>query len=72
MADRELVRKLWESDQASTLTYQAAREIERLEAELQKVINDRNRAWCQLEENGIEIIDISDSEECDTYKPEEV
>jgi|AntRauTorcE11898_2_1112593.scaffolds.fasta_scaffold49947_2 hypothetical protein len=55
MANKELIESLWESDTASALTKQAAREIERLEAELQKAINERNEAWFQLEEAGIEI-----------------
>lgn len=55
MANKELIESLWESDTASALTKQAAREIERLEAELQKAINERNETWFQLEEAGIEI-----------------
>lgn len=55
MADKDLIERLWESDAASALTNQAAREIEKLEATLQQVVNERNEAWCQLEEAGIEI-----------------
>ena len=60
MADKELIENLWENDAASALTNQAAREIERLEAELQQAVNDRNEAWCQLEEAGVEIRKPSD------------
>lgn len=55
MADKTLVENLWESDEASALTNQAARQIEKLEGELQKAVDERNEAWFQLEEAGIEI-----------------
>lgn len=55
MADKKLIEELWESDAASALTNRAAREIERLEEKLQQVVNERNEAWCQLEEAGIAI-----------------
>ncbi len=62
MADIELIKKLWESDQAFGLTNQAAREIEKLEAELQAAVNERNDAWFQLEENNIKIVDVPQTE----------
>lgn len=52
----QLVNKLWESDAACALTNQAARVIEKLSTELQKAVNDRNAAWFQLEEAGIQIV----------------
>jgi len=55
MADKKLIEELWESDAASSLTNRAAREIERLDESLQQVVNERNEAWCQLEEAGIAI-----------------
>jgi hypothetical protein len=55
MADKALIDKLLESDVASALTNQAARAIENLEAQLQQAINERNEAWFQLEEEGIDI-----------------
>ncbi|ONF42586.1 hypothetical protein BTO32_15375 [Marinobacter lutaoensis] len=61
MADKALIEQLWESDAASALTNQAAREIEKLEAQLQQAINERNEAWCQLEEAGIKIRPYDDS-----------
>lgn len=68
MADKELIEQLWESDAASALTNQAAREIEKLEAELQQAINERNAAWCQLEEAGMKIRPCDKSEGCMTRK----
>ena len=62
MANKELIKSLWESDIASALTNQAAREIKRLEAEFQQVVDDRNEAWSQLEEAGIEIRQPSEDE----------
>jgi uncharacterized protein (UPF0335 family) len=62
MANKELIESLWESDTASALTKQAAREIERLETELQQIVDDRNEAWSQLEEAGIEIRQPSEVE----------
>lgn len=53
MADKKLIQELWESDAASALTNQAAREIERLENLLQETVNERNAAWFKLEENGL-------------------
>jgi len=70
MADQKLIKELWESDQASTLTNRAAREIEKLEIELQKAVDERNTAWVQLEESGIVILDAVGSEESNTYNPE--
>lgn len=64
MADKELIERLWESDEASALTNQAARQIEKLEAELQTAVNERNEAWCQLEEAGIEIRPCPESTSC--------
>jgi hypothetical protein len=58
MANTALIKKLWESDAASALTNQAAREIERLNSLLQQAINERNQAWFQLEENNIEIMSV--------------
>lgn len=52
----QLVNKLWESDAACALTNQAARVIEKLSTDLQKAVNDRNAAWFQLEEAGIQIV----------------
>ena len=57
MADKKLIEELWRSDQASALTNRAAREIEKLEAELQKATNQLNSAWGQLDENNINIIE---------------
>lgn len=51
----DLVARLWESDAASALTNQAARVIEQLSEDLQIAVNDRNAAWFQLEEAGIDI-----------------
>jgi hypothetical protein len=61
MADKALIEQLWESDADSALTNQAAREIEKLEVQLQQAINERNEAWCQLEEAGIKIRQCDDS-----------
>ena len=55
MADQALIKKLWGSDEASVLTNQAAREIEKLANELQQATSQLNEAWFQLEENKIEI-----------------
>lgn len=55
MSYEDLVEKLWESDEASALTNQAARAIEKLQSEFQQAVNDRNEAWFQLEEAGITI-----------------
>jgi hypothetical protein len=41
---------------------QAERIVE-MEAILQSVINDRNEAWCQLEENNIEIRPVGPGED---------
>jgi hypothetical protein len=38
MSDEDLLQKLWESDEASALTNQAARRIEELEAKLAKAV----------------------------------
>lgn len=59
MADKKLIEELWSSDEASVLTNKAAREIEKLEAELQQAVNERNNAWFQLEEENIEINSVS-------------
>lgn len=48
MADKKLIEELWASNVASSLTNKAAREIENLEAELQKAVNERNIAWFNL------------------------
>ena len=40
MSDEDLLQKLWESDEASALTNQAARRIEELEADLRKMALD--------------------------------
>lgn len=61
MADKALIEQLWDSDAASALTNQAAREIEKLEAQLQQAINERNEAWYQLEEAEIKIRPCDDS-----------
>lgn len=63
MADKKLLEALWSDDAASVLTNKAAREIEKLEAELQKAVNERNEAWVQLEEANIEINSVSVTEE---------
>lgn len=63
MADKNLIEALWASDEASALTNKAAREIEKLDAELQKAVNERNEAWVQLEEANIEINSVSVTEE---------
>ena len=55
MADKKLIEELWDNDSASSLTNRAAREIERLEELLQQAVNERNEAWCQLEEASIDI-----------------
>ncbi|WP_445769365.1 hypothetical protein [Rheinheimera sp.] len=52
MADKKLINELRQSLEASTLTNRAANEIEKLEAELQKAVNERNAAWFKLEELG--------------------
>lgn len=52
MADKKLINELRHSLEASTLTNRAANEIEKLEAELQKAVNERNAAWFKLEELG--------------------
>ena len=54
MANKELLKELWESDEANALTNRAAREIERLENLFQEAVNERNAAWFKLEENGLE------------------
>jgi flagellar motility protein MotE (MotC chaperone) len=38
MSDDDLLKRLWESDEASALTNQAARRIEELEAKLAKAL----------------------------------
>jgi ABC-type transporter Mla subunit MlaD len=38
MSDDDLLKRLWESDEASALTNQAARRIEKLEAKLAKAV----------------------------------
>lgn len=63
MADKKLIKDLWSSDEASALTNKAAREIEKLEMELQKAVSERNQAWFQLEEENIEINSVSVTEE---------
>lgn len=63
MADKKLIAALWNNDAASVLTKKAAREIEKLEAELQKAVNERNEAWVQLEEANIEINSVSATKE---------
>lgn len=63
MVDKNLIEALWSSDEVSALTNKAAREIEKLEAELQKVVNERNEAWVQLEEANIKINSVSVTEE---------
>lgn len=40
-----------------------AQRIVELEAILQAVINERNEAWCQLEENNIEVRQVGQSED---------
>jgi hypothetical protein len=40
----------------SAATNQANRKIEKLEADLQRAVNERNEAWFQLEEAGIRIL----------------
>lgn len=52
MADKKLINELRQSHEASKLANRAANEIERLEAELQKAVNERNAAWFKLEELG--------------------
>lgn len=52
---QDLIEQLWQSDQASALTNQAARKIEQLSSDLQTAVNERNAAWFQLEEAGIKI-----------------
>jgi len=52
MADRKLINELRQSHEASKLTNRAANEIEMLEAELQKAVNERNAAWFKLEKLG--------------------
>lgn len=59
---KDLIDNLWESDEASALTNQAARKIERLTNEFQTAVNERNAAWIQLEEAGIEIQLISNGD----------
>ncbi len=39
MSDDDLLKRLWESDEASALTNQAARRIEELEAKLDKALD---------------------------------
>ena len=50
MADQILIDELLNSDEASALTNSAAKEIKKLEAELQNAVNERNQAWFELEE----------------------
>lgn len=45
----DLVKRLWESDSASALTNEAAREIEEISAELEKAKKASHTAWCQVE-----------------------
>jgi hypothetical protein len=45
----DLVKRLWESDSASALTNEAAREIEKISAELERAKKSSQTAWLQVE-----------------------
>jgi hypothetical protein len=58
MDDQILTEKLLLASAISAATNQANRKIEKLEADLQRAVNERNEAWFQLEEAGIQIPDL--------------
>jgi hypothetical protein len=51
----DLVKRLWESDSASALTNEAAREIEKISAELEKAKKSSQTAWLQVEAAFLEL-----------------